>query len=130
MRILIAEDDQTSRLYLQKILSSFGDCDTTVDGMETMEAYLLALQEEQPYDLLCLDIMMPKANGIKVLNAIRDLEKKKKIKKDKRVKVIVISALAQVQLINDSITPGYDIYLPKPVETAKLTQAMRELGIL
>lgn len=130
MRILIVEDDEASGIFLKKVLSSYGDCDITYDGMETLEAYLLSLQDNEPYDLICLDIMIPKVNGVKVLKSIRELERKKRVKKNQRVKVIIITALAETQFLNDSLTDGYDIYVQKPIEKEKLHETICKLGLL
>lgn len=130
MRILIVEDDKVSSLFLQKTLEEYGDCDITVDGMETLEAYLLSLQEDKPYDLICLDIMIPKINGVKVLKSIRDLERKKRMKKNQCVKVLVITALAETEFISGSLNDGYDIYLAKPIDKKKLKEAMSKLELL
>lgn len=130
MRILIVEDDEVSGLFLQKTLSQYGDCDMTIDGMEALDAYLIALQEDIPYDLICLDIMIPKVNGIKVLKSIREMERKKRVKKDKHVKVIVITALAETEFVNESLTEGYDIYVAKPVNKKTLDQAIDKLGLI
>lgn len=59
MRILIVEDDFASRKFMMNFMSAYGDCDGTVDGMEAVEAYMMALEDKQPYDLICLDVMMP-----------------------------------------------------------------------
>ena len=48
MRILIAEDDFASRKFMLKFLSKFGECDITVDGMEAVDAYLMALDAGTP----------------------------------------------------------------------------------
>ncbi|MBU3099464.1 MULTISPECIES: response regulator transcription factor [Clostridium] len=130
MRILIVEDDEASGMFLQKALSKYGDCDITVDGMETLEAYLIALQEGMPYDLISLDIMIPKVNGVKVLNSIREMERKKRVKKNQRVKVMVITALSETQFVTDSLTEGYDIYIEKPVYKKDLEIAMKKLGLV
>lgn len=130
MRILIVEDDEVSSVFLRKTFSKYGECDITVDGMEALEAYLMALQEDLPYDLICLDIMIPKVNGVKVLKSIREMERKKRVRKNKRVKVIVITALAETQFLNDSLTEGYDIYVAKPVDKKKLDEAMKNVGLI
>jgi two-component system chemotaxis response regulator CheY len=75
MKILIVEDDSISRKILYKFMSEYGECDITVDGMEGLDAYLIALNEGNAYDLICLDIMMPKVDGVKVLKTIREIEK-------------------------------------------------------
>ena len=59
MKILLAEDDYATRKFMVSFLSKYGECDVTVDGMEAVDAFLMALEEEEPYDLVCLDIMMP-----------------------------------------------------------------------
>lgn len=74
MRILLAEDDFVTRKFMMNFLSSYGECDAAVDGMEAVDAYLMALEDGEPYDLACLDIMMPVMDGYQVLRSIRDLE--------------------------------------------------------
>lgn len=130
MKILIVEDDEASRIFLQKVLSKYGDCDITVDGMETLEAYLLALKEDNPYDLICLDIMIPKVNGVKVLKSIREMERKKRVKKNQLVKVMVLTALAETEFVSGALTEGYDIYVAKPLDKKKIEEAMIKLGLL
>ncbi len=58
MKILIAEDDLVSRSFLSRFLEKYGDCDLVVDGLEALDAFLMALKEKDPYRLICLDIMM------------------------------------------------------------------------
>ena len=47
MKILIVEDDLSSRKFLYKFMSDYGECDITVDGMEGLDAYLMALDEDR-----------------------------------------------------------------------------------
>ena len=93
MRILIVEDDFASRKFMMNFMSAYGDCDGTVDGMEAVEAYMMALEDKQPYDLICLDVMMPVMDGYQVLNTIRNMEKQRGIEGDDRVKIIMMTAL-------------------------------------
>lgn len=130
MRILIAEDDLASRKFLFKFLSQYGDCDLTIDGIEALDAYLMALKEKQPYDLICLDIMMPKVDGIRVLKAIRDLEKQNEIKDSERVKIIMTTALAETEYVYNSFNTGCEAYAAKPIDTEKLIEVIRNLGLL
>ena len=73
MKILIAEDDRISRNFLQKFMQTYGEVDVAVDGMEAVDLYMDSIKNNSPYDLLCLDIMMPKVDGLKVLKVIRQL---------------------------------------------------------
>jgi two-component system chemotaxis response regulator CheY len=130
MKILIAEDDMASRRFLSQFLSKFGQCDMTIDGMETVEAFLMALNDEEPYDLVCLDIMMPKVDGVKALKAIREIEKQKNIQENKKVKVIMTTALSESNLVYKSFEIGCDAYASKPIDTEKFLDVMRRLGLI
>lgn len=130
MRILIAEDDLASRKFIFEFMSKYGMCDVTFDGMEALDAFLMALDEEKPYDLVCLDIMMPKLDGIKALKAIRDIETQKGISDDKRVKIIMTTALNEVEVVHGAFEYGCEAYAAKPIDTKKLVQVMEKLGII
>jgi two-component system, chemotaxis family, chemotaxis protein CheY len=130
MRILIVEDDSDSRRYIHKILSSYGKCDLTVNGIEAIDAFLLAVDENEPYDLVCIDIMMPKVDGVKVLKIVRDIERQKGIMHDQRVKIIVISALSDKTLIEQCMQYGCNKYIVKPYEVVQVVDTLRELKLI
>lgn len=129
MKILIVEDDMISRKFLSKFLAQYGECDIVVDGMEALDAYLIAEKEKQPYDLIFLDIMMPKIDGIKVLKAIRDFETQRKILPQDKVKIIITTALADTEFVHQAFEIGCEAYAAKPVDTDKLVEVMKKLGI-
>ncbi|KGE20183.1 response regulator [Paenibacillus wynnii] len=130
MKILIAEDDLVSRKFLSKFLAPYGEVDTVVDGLEALDAYLLSLKDNAPYDLLCLDIMMPRVDGVKVLKAIRDYEAQKGVSPEKRLKVIMTTALAEADNVKQSFEYGCEAYAAKPINTDKFIQVLRELGLI
>ncbi len=130
MKILIAEDDLVSRNFLSKFLEKYGDCDMVVDGLETIDAFLMALKDKEPYQLICLDIMMPKVDGVKTLKAIRELEKQYGIPKDQRVKIIMTTALAEAQMVKTAFEYGCEAYAAKPIDTDKLIEVMGKLGLI
>ena len=130
MKILIAEDDMISRRFLLKFLSDYGECDVVIDGMEALDAYLISVKETEPYDLICLDIMMPKVDGIKVLKAIRDFEKQRGIVSEKKVKIIMITALADTEHFHRAFELGCEAYATKPIDMDKLIGVMKDLDII
>lgn len=129
MRILIAEDDYVSRKFLFKFLSQFGDCDVTVDGMEAIEVFMMALDEKNYYDLICLDIMMPEVDGIKALKTIRKLELERHVPLENRCRIIMTTALNATDEIFDSFDSGSEAYAVKPIDTDKLKEVMGRLGL-
>jgi len=130
MKILIAEDDKISRKFLFKFLYQYGDCDIVVDGMEALDAYLIAENEKEPYDVICLDIMMPKVDGIKVLKAIRDFEKQRGIMTDEKVKIIMITALADTEHVQKAFELGCEAYIEKPINIDLLIEVIKNFDII
>ena len=130
MRILIAEDDRISRSFLQKFMQSYGEVDMAVDGMEAVDLYMDSIKQNNRYDLLCLDIMMPKVDGLKVLNVIRQLEKQHGISQENLLKIIMMTALADVGYVDQAFRQGCDAYASKPVDTDKVEEVMRNLGLI
>ncbi|HWQ42153.1 MAG TPA: response regulator [Desulfosporosinus sp.] len=130
MKILIAEDDLASRRFLSKFLAQYGEVDMVVDGLEALDAYLIAIKEKAPYTLICLDIMMPKVDGVKVLKAIRDFETKQGVAPEQRVKVIMTTALAETDYVNHAFEIGCEAYAAKPIDTNKMLEVIKKLGLI
>jgi two-component system chemotaxis response regulator CheY len=88
MKILVVDDDPVSRKMLQKIMSSFGECEEVENGKAAIKSFEQAWANFTPsFDLITLDIRMPEMDGTEVLNRIRELEIKKEIPLEKRVKI-------------------------------------------
>lgn len=130
MRILIAEDDTGNRSFLQKFMQNYGEVTLSVNGMEAVELYKASLQENRPYDLLCLDIMMPKMDGLKALGVIRQLEKQQGTGEEARMKIIMMTALDDEGYVDEAFRQGCDDYVFKPVDAEKVKESMRKLGLI
>lgn len=130
MKCLIVEDDFAARRLLQRYLSGYGDCDVAVDGNEAVEAFSQATDEKEPYDLICLDIMMPNMDGHEALKAIRQIESDHGINGLDGVKVIMTTALGDSKNVMESFREGCEAYIVKPVEKDKLLEEMANLGFV
>ena len=130
MKCLIAEDDKVARELLKSHLSGFGNCSVAIDGTEALEAFTKGLDEDQPYDLICLDIMMPKMDGREALKAIRNMERNRNIPESDCVKVIMTTALNDFNHIADAFRVGCESYLVKPIRKDELLEEMVSLGLL
>jgi two-component system chemotaxis response regulator CheY len=129
MRILIAEDDFASRKFMQKYLTNFGDCDITIDGEEAVEALKMALEDDEPYDLICLDIMMPAMDGYQVLKVVREIEKENNRTGDQSVKIIMTTALNAERNIKAAFDMGCTVYCAKPIDLDKFEEVLKKIGI-
>jgi two-component system chemotaxis response regulator CheY len=130
MRILLAEDDYVTRKFMTNFLSKYGECDVTVDGMEAVDAFMMAMEEGEPYDLVCLDIMMPVMDGYQALMGIRNVEKDHNIPEDEMVKVIMTTALNDEKNVKMAFDLGCSVYSGKPIDQERFEQALKKLGLI
>jgi two-component system chemotaxis response regulator CheY len=129
MKTLIVEDDFTSRLVLQKMLQGYGECHVAIHGKEAVQAFQAALQSAEPYDLVCLDIMMPEMDGQEALRHIRDLEKEKNLIGANASKIVMTTALNDMRNVCGAYANLCDAYLVKPIEKTKLQVELSSLGL-
>jgi two-component system chemotaxis response regulator CheY len=129
MKILIAEDDMIGRKLLEKFLDSYGNVEVAVDGIEALEKFIESYENNEPYTLMCLDIMMPKLDGIKVLKSARDYEKKNSIPHENRTKIIMTTALNDKKTVEQSYEFGCDGYAWKPIDLDKFEEVLLNLNI-
>lgn len=130
MKTLIVEDDFTSRLVLQELLKSYGSSHIAVNGKEAVEAVRISLDANEPYDLICLDIMMPEMDGQQALREIRDLEEKRGIFSSDGAKIMMTTALSDMKNVIAAYKSQCDAYLTKPIHKAQLIGELRKLGMI
>jgi len=130
MRTLIVEDDFTSRLLLQSLLSRYGECHIAVNGREAVDAFRRAWESGQPYDLICMDIMMPEMDGQSAVREIRACEKGQGTLSATGVKIIMTTALDDVKNVVESFKLLCDAYVFKPIDTGSLLDHLRFLRLI
>ncbi|MEO5352629.1 MAG: response regulator [Magnetococcus sp. XQGC-1] len=131
MRILIVDDEPNNRMLLQFMLKPIAQCDQAVDGREAVEAFLLAHEENDPYQLILLDIMMPEMNGQEALKSIRAHEKERGIRGTEEVAVFMVTALdTETQVVEAFFKGCCTDYITKPVNQDLLFAKMREYHLL
>jgi two-component system chemotaxis response regulator CheY len=117
MKALVVDDDVTSRLVLGDALSHFGRVDSCGDGTEAVEAGRLALNAGEPYDLICMDIMMPTMNGLEALQLIQQEEER--LGRQRTAKVIVITSSEDSSDMSQAFGRLCDAYIVKPINTTE-----------
>jgi two-component system, chemotaxis family, chemotaxis protein CheY len=130
MKCLVVEDDFAARRLLQILLSEYGLCLVATNGREAVEAFKQALDEDDPYDFICLDIMMPEMDGHQTLKAIRQIEAEHGIQGLDGVKVVMTTALKDPDNVFGAFREGCEAYLVKPVKKVKLIEVMDQLGLM
>jgi two-component system chemotaxis response regulator CheY len=130
MKVLIVEDDFTSRLLLQKILQPYGESHIAVNGKEAVQAFRAALGEGRPYDLVCLDIMLPEMGGQETLQAMRRLEEAAGDTAGRGARIIMTTALDDSGNILKAFREQCDAYLVKPIDKSALLAHLRSFGMI
>jgi len=128
MKIMIVDDETISRRLLIKKMEQIGACTEVSDGMTAMELFEKALEDKLPFDLITLDVSMPKMDGPHLLKMIRKKEKVLKISKEKRVRIIMVTSRMNVSIIKECIKLGCDGYISKPVNNYQLLGNLGRIG--
>jgi two-component system, OmpR family, response regulator len=116
MRLLIIEDDRDSAEYLIKAFREVGHvADHAADGDTG-----LSMAESGSYDVLVVDRMLPKRDGLSLIGALRA--------KGNETPVLILSALGQVDDRIKGLRAGGDDYLPKPYSFAELLARVEVLS--
>ncbi len=123
--VLIADDHLVDRRLLKGFLKGRADCQEAADGNEAILCYNFSLHEQTPYDLIIIDLTMPKMTGQEVLRRIREDEKKRGVTSGMRVPVIATSAMDEVELASD--LKLFDGFFEKPVNPKELLKKIESL---
>ena len=108
MRILIIEDDRQAASYLVKAFREAGHvADDAADGLDGY-----AMAREGAYDVLVVDRMLPKLDGLSLIRSLRE--------QGVDTPVLILSALGQVDDRVKGLRAGGDDYLPKPYAFSEL----------
>lgn len=115
MRILIVEDEKLLADSLQAMLEKKGfEVEVAYDGESGEEYALLGV-----YDLLILDVMMPKMNGYELARQVRA--------KRLGVPILMLTARAGLEDRIEGLNAGADYYLTKPFDTRELLACINAL---
>lgn len=125
LRFLVVEDEFLSREYLCTFLRGHGVCDTARDGADGIERILRAVRDGAAYDLVFLDLMMPKVGGFEVYRAVAEAAA------GSRTTFVFATALADRSVVATAKALGNDIFLFKPFtkrDVEKVLEAYAPVG--
>ncbi len=115
--ILVVDDNGLNRDILSRRLRSAGHTVTLAeDGVQALEVV-----HSSPFDLILLDVMMPRADGYQVLGELKRTDGLRNIP------VVMISALTEIESIVKCLEMGADDYLPKPINPTLLNARVRSV---
>lgn len=116
-RIMVVDDAVFMRQMIIKVLVAEGHeiCVEASSAKEAVEKY----QKVKP-DLVTMDIVMPRMEELDGIGAVREI-----VKFDPNAKILICSVMAQQSLVVDAIRAGAKDFVTKPVQPARLIEAVR-----
>jgi len=129
MKALIVDDDIFNCKLLQSILKDYGECAIAMSGISAIQLFEETLKKE-PYDLICLDIMMPEKDGFETLREMRALEQNQTPPPSKKSRIIMITALEEQESKAKAFYENCDGYLVKPVERKLLEEMLSKMKLI
>ncbi|HWL21293.1 MAG TPA: ATP-binding protein [Bradyrhizobium sp.] len=126
LSILVAEDNEINALLMRSLLSRLGHhVVIAIHGEAALESWLAAKSAGTPYDLVLMDIQMPRLDGIEVAKRIRAGEAGQP---GRRTPILALTANALVEDRYACFEAGMDGFLIKPLDREKLEEALAGLA--
>jgi PAS domain S-box-containing protein len=126
LSILVAEDNEINALLMRSLLSRLGHhVVIAIHGEAALESWLAAKSAGTPYDLVLMDIQMPRLDGIEVAKHIRAVEAGQP---GRRTPILALTANALVEDRYACFEAGMDGFLIKPLDREKLEEALAGLA--
>jgi two-component system chemotaxis response regulator CheY len=119
-------DTPTITLLLDEPLAPYGKCDVAENGQDAINAFEAALHGNEPYDIVCLDIMMPEIDGFEVLDQIKQIEDKKGISG----RAGATTSLNRLKDIMKAFKGQCEDYIIKPINQEKFLNKLRQLKLI
>ena len=119
-KILVVEDDRANQLVIRQLLKKLGYKNVKIssNGFNGIKQW-----EQNPYDLIMMDIQMPELNGIDATHIIREKEKHSK----EHVPIVALTAYAMEGDEEKFLNKGMDSYLSKPIDIHKLKKTLQQI---
>jgi two-component system, chemotaxis family, chemotaxis protein CheY len=115
---------------MQELLKIYGPVHIAVNGKEALDAVRIALLANEPYDLICLDIMMPEMDGQQALSGIRALEEAQGIFSSDGPKIMMTTVMADLKNVSTGYMNLCDACLTKHVHISVLDKELRTLKLI
>ncbi|MCP4621609.1 MAG: response regulator [Bradyrhizobium sp.] len=126
LSILVAEDNEINALLMRSLLGRLGHrAVITTNGEQTLESWQAAKSAGTPYDLVLMDIQMPRLDGIETTRRLRSQEAREP---GRRTPILALTANTLVEDRYACFEAGMDGFLIKPLDREKLAEALAGLA--
>lgn len=128
MKALIIDDDKTVGFFLGKIFNEFNiESHQELNGENGLNEFMGAFENENPYNVVFLDVYMPDYNGIEILQAIREFESENNLNK---TCVVMLTASSNIGIALSSKKFGAEKYIHKDSDIKQqIYNLIKEKGV-
>ncbi|OIO04485.1 MAG: hypothetical protein AUJ49_02720 [Desulfovibrionaceae bacterium CG1_02_65_16] len=131
LRALIIEDAPVNQEFLLQALKPYAESTPTCSGEDGLAAYVRAMREGQPFDVVFLDIMLPGMDGLKTLEHMRAAEEQEELPESSRARVIVTTVLDDDRTASRAFISGRAVsYMTKPFRLRQIRDELGKLGLI
>lgn len=130
MHALIVEDTYINQEFLKMILEGHGKCTVVESGEAAIDAFTGAMDNE-PFDLIFMDIMLPGMDGLQALEHIRNVEARQGVTPERQAKAIITTALDDDSKASRAYIHGQAIsYITKPIREEVVQEELKKFGFI
>jgi len=130
VRILVVDDDATSKTNARMLLQNIGHCDEAGDRASALTCFQAAIEAGQPYRLVLVDIQLTDSGNDSILAAFRDIENRLAVSTDSQARIFVTTSLSGRQLETDCLMKGGDEFFSKPLDKTRLLKKIKSNRLL
>ncbi|MGE4551495.1 MAG: response regulator [Desulfovibrionaceae bacterium] len=129
MRILVVDDEMVARTKAEILLSAYGRCETADTGGQALALAARALEAGDPFGLITVDINMPDMQGQELVKGLRGLEERHPGNGAGPAKILMITAMDDLNNMSASFWQGCQGYLVKPLTPQNLLNALELINV-
>ncbi|MEZ6038377.1 MAG: response regulator [Planctomycetota bacterium] len=126
MRMLVIDDQMTTRMLLRCMLETYGEVVEAKAGAEGVEMFGAALTAGAPFQMVCVDLGLPDIDGNQVLEQLRAAEVQHRASAP--ATIVVVSGNDTDEARSDALERSADAYLTKPVSYESMFALLARVG--
>ena len=130
IKALIVEDVFLIERLIEHIIGPYAVCKSVQNGKDAVSLFTKEYFNGEPFNLVCLDIYLPEMDGIEVLQGIRSFEDEIRIKEDERTRILMVTSLANQNIIKKARKIGCDGYITKPFSKDQIIDELVRLKLI
>lgn len=127
MKSLVVDDEPVVLGFVKTLLKVYGEVVTATNGKDGIDAYVQAIEEGNPFELVTIDVEMPDMNGNEMLAELNDKEKELMATVAKK---IILTSEGTAENVKAAVINRADSFIVKPITKITLHKKLIEIGLL